>query len=178
MDVAGLPCKTAIRLAVRAATSRQDEARCRAALATLRATRPGMNADGIRAVADDLADRRLRRVARPAAAAGVLSLIVLWVRRRGWTKLRALRWRPLALLAYAFGFAAWFGDRWEHGFVSTFVGAGAAAMLAYALATGARVPADASRRTRVATAAVVLAGTLGAVYLVTEALGTQAVLGL
>lgn len=168
----------AVLMAARSAHTPEQLRFVRGVIEDVAATRPDVDPDGLVRPRDEIADALLRRIVRPVSAVALVTLLALFIRRRGWRELRTVRIAALALIVYVFVTGAWLSHRWEHGYAHAFLTATGTALAAHALARGARPADDAPQWERVATGLVVALASFGAIYLVFDAFDRQAIFGL
>ncbi len=170
--------ETAMLHGVRQAETRAQLLALRRAVISARANRTDLALGALNTPRDEVDDALMRQVAFPVAWVAIALLAALFIARRGWTQVRAIRPAAIGIIVYAFGTAAFLAERWEHGYAATFLCTIGAAIAVHGLTIGARPAPDASNAARWSTAAVVALASIAAVYLVFNAFNQQAVFGL
>lgn len=119
-----------------------------------------------------------RDVAFPLSVVASLALVGLAAVRRRPGRFGRPFWKRAAFIAYFFGAGALLGENWEHGHAGAFLSAAPVMVVVHALSGLAAPTEDAGTADRLASAGVIGAATLGAIYLIFDAWGHNALFGL
>lgn len=174
------PPQDVIRAAVagvRATTKNSHLRSLRSAIQTA-ALRDDIDADALATPIDEASDVLLRTWLRPPAVAAVVALIALAAVGRAWRHLGIVSPRVAAMFAYLGVSTAVLAERWEHGSAPTMLALAAALFVVHVLSKSAAPAVAAHPKARAALAATAAAASLGATFLVLDALGQQAIIGL